>query len=95
MLAGWRPLLGRDQPTIFEYTCLKPLGDQPDDPSIADPMFDEPDQPILASLVEKGLNVATPQSVSQCRFPFVRHIGTDQEFEEFENQREINVCRPA
>jgi hypothetical protein len=68
MLAGWRPLLGRDQPTIFEYTCLKPLGDQPDDPSIADPMFDEPDQPILASLVEKGLNVATPQSVSQCRF---------------------------
>jgi hypothetical protein len=37
----WRPLLGHDQPTIFEYTCLKPLGDQPDDPSIADPMFDE------------------------------------------------------
>jgi hypothetical protein len=61
MLAGWRPLLGHDQPTIFEYTCLKPLGDQPDDPSIADPMFDEPDQPILANLVEKGLNVATPQ----------------------------------
>ena len=49
----WRPLLGHDQPTIFEYTCLKPLGDQPDDPAIADPMFDEPDQPILANLVEK------------------------------------------
>jgi hypothetical protein len=53
MLAGWRPLLGHDQPTIFEYTCLKPLGDQPDDPSIADPMFDEPDQPILATLSKK------------------------------------------
>jgi hypothetical protein len=93
MLAGWRPsLVATSRPS--SSTPAKPLGDQPD-PSIADPMFDEPDQPILASLVEKGLNVATPQSVSQCRFPFVRHIGTDQEFEEFENQREINVCRPA
>src|ERR1700738_2585172 len=52
------PLLSADQRAIFEYTCLKPLGDQPDDPSIADPMFDEPDQPILANLVENGLNVA-------------------------------------
>jgi hypothetical protein len=72
----WRggvPLLGHDQPTIFECTCLKPLGDQPNDPSIAEAMFDEPDQPILANLVENRLNVATPQSVSQCRFPFVRH----------------------
>jgi hypothetical protein len=59
----WRPLLGHDQPTMFEYTCLKPLGDQPDDPSIADPMFDEPDQPILANLVEKGLNVAIKHPV--------------------------------
>src|SRR6516225_5218650 len=47
-----------DQATLFEHTCRQPLGDQSDDPSIANPMFDEADQPGLADLVEKGLDVA-------------------------------------
>jgi hypothetical protein len=45
----------------FEHTCCQPLGDQPDDSSIANPMFDEVDQPGLADLVEKGLDVAIKQ----------------------------------
>jgi hypothetical protein len=49
----------------------------------------------LVELEDGTLIDITPQSVSEYRFPFVRHIGTDKEFEEFENQREINVCRPA
>jgi hypothetical protein len=51
----WRRLLRHDQATLFEHTCRQPLGDQPDDPSIANPMFDEADQPGLADLVEKRI----------------------------------------
>ena len=61
--ALWRPLLRHDQATIFEHTCCQPLGDQTDDPSVANPMFDETDQPRLADLVEKGLDVAIEDPV--------------------------------
>jgi hypothetical protein len=36
----------------------------------------------------------TPQGANQA-YPFVRHLGADEEFEEFANQGEINVCAPA
>src|SRR4029077_17387364 len=39
------------------------LCDQPDDTSIANPMFDEAHQPRLADLVEKGLDVAIEHPV--------------------------------
>ena len=61
--ALWRPLLRRDHVTPFEHTCCQPLGDQPDDPSIANPMFDKTDQPGLVDLVEKGLDVAIERPV--------------------------------
>jgi hypothetical protein len=35
----------------------------------------------------------TPPGASQA-YPFVRHLGTDEEFEEFADQGEI-VCAPA
>jgi hypothetical protein len=49
--------------TAFEHTCCQPLRDQPDDSSIAYPMFDESDQPGLVDLVEKGLDVAIEHPV--------------------------------
>src|SRR5262245_65667341 len=61
--ALWRPLLRHDQVPAFEHTCCQPLGDQPADSSIANPMFDEADQPGLADLVEKGLDVTIKQPV--------------------------------
>jgi len=39
------------------------MGDQPDDSSIANPMFDEADQPRLADFVEKGMDVTIKHPV--------------------------------
>src|SRR5262249_10142690 len=56
--ALWRSLPRLDQAPVFEHACCQPLGHQPDDSTVANPMLDEADQPIPADLVEKGLNVA-------------------------------------
>jgi hypothetical protein len=47
-----RPFLRVDHVSIFEHACRQPLGNQPDDPTVANPMLDETDQPIPADLVE-------------------------------------------
>src|SRR6476660_5835832 len=60
----WRPLLRNDQVPALEHTYCQPLGDQPDDSSIANPMFDEADQPRLADFVEKGLDVTIKHPVN-------------------------------
>jgi hypothetical protein len=61
--ALWRSFLRLDQAPVLEHACCQPLGDQPDGPSVANPMLDEAGQPIPADLVEKGLNVAIEHPV--------------------------------
>jgi hypothetical protein len=50
--ALWRSFLRLDQAPVLEHACCQPLGDQPDNPSVANPMLDEAGQPIPADLVE-------------------------------------------
>lgn len=58
-----RPLPCLDQASLFKHTCIQPLGDQPNDPPVANPVLNETDQPFPADLVEKGLNVAVEYPV--------------------------------
>src|ERR1700704_4911063 len=59
----WRPFLRLDHAPIFEHACRQPFGNQPDNPTVANPMLDEPDQPFPADLVEKGLDVTIEHPV--------------------------------
>jgi hypothetical protein len=45
----------------------------------------------LVELEDGRLVDITPHGASQ-QYPFVRHIGTDEEFEEFADHGQINVC---
>ena len=48
----------------------------------------------LLGVADGSLIDITPHGDSQL-YPFVRHLGTDEEFEEFESQGWINVCPSA
>ena len=48
---------------FFEHTCCQPLADQPDNPTVANPMLDKAGQPLPADFVEEGLNVTVEDPI--------------------------------
>jgi hypothetical protein len=47
----------------------------------------------LVEIEDGSLVDITPHGVSQM-YPFVRHVGTDEEFDEFATEGQIGVCHP-
>jgi hypothetical protein len=45
--------------------------------------------------IEDGSLIDIPPHGASRPYPFVRHIGTDDEFEEFADQGAVNVSPPA
>ena len=59
-----RPLLGLDQATVLEHTCLSATSAiRRMIRAIADPVLDEPDQPVLADRVEERPDVGVEDPV--------------------------------